>query len=83
MDQAAIIRFEGRLGGSFAEFARHRALRLALRLRILTLDAALARIEVAGPPDLVDAFEMALSLGPGDCLVLEVTRETNHGPKER
>jgi len=77
MAETAIYRFDGKLCDSFAEFARHRAARLDLGLRVLGLDAQSARFQVSGPPDLLDAFEMALSLGPGDCLVLEVTRETN------
>jgi hypothetical protein len=77
MDGAVILRFEGQLGLGFAEFARHRAARLALGMDVLGLNAGTARVAVWGQPDLVDAFEMAMSLGPGDCLVARVTRETN------
>jgi hypothetical protein len=31
-------------------------------------------VNVSGAAELVDAFEMACSLGPYDCLVLEVAR---------
>lgn len=78
MRHRAVMRFDGRLcAASFAEFAQHRAARLSLDLAVLDLGPQGARFAVSGPPDLVDAFEMALSLGPGDCLVLEVARETN------
>ncbi|MBC7735937.1 MAG: hypothetical protein H7245_01645 [Candidatus Saccharibacteria bacterium] len=62
---------------SFAEFARHRAARLSLHLDWLDQTDRLARLRVIGQADLVDAFEMALSLGPQDCLVLDVTRLDN------
>jgi hypothetical protein len=35
---------------------------------------AFARHRVCGSHDLVDAFEMACSLGPYECLVLDVVR---------
>lgn len=83
MDETVILGFTGRIGmASFEEFARHRAARLALGLTVLGLAPDAARFAVSGPPDLIDAFEMALSLGPSDCLVLEVTRATN-GPAAR
>jgi len=67
--------FSGRLEvQSFAEFAQHRARRLALGLDLLSQGPGAATMRVTGQPDLVDAFEMALSLGPADCLVLEVER---------
>ncbi|RWR49448.1 hypothetical protein EOW65_09000 [Sinirhodobacter ferrireducens] len=62
---------------SFAEFAAHRAARLSIALDTIAVDATAARLRVAGAPDLVDAFEMALSLGPADCLVREVERNDN------
>lgn len=77
-EETAVLRFDGQLReASFLEFAQHRAGRLSLGLAVLALSPGSARLAVSGPPDLVDAFEMALSLGPGDCLVLEVVRETN------
>ena len=39
------------------------------------------RLAVSGPVDLTDAFEMALSLGPADSLILEVRRNSNDGPR--
>jgi hypothetical protein len=72
----AVIRFAGRLvPESFAAFARHRAARLDLRVLALSADAEGARAHLAGPPALLDAFEMACSLGPLDCLVLDIERE--------
>jgi hypothetical protein len=59
---------------SFAEFAAHRAGRLALAMRIVASDAAAVTVDLAGAPDLVDMFEMACSLGPLDCVVHDVTR---------
>lgn len=61
---------------SFCEFVCHRARRL--QLDVVTEKAGDERIEVrvAGPPDLIDAFEMACSLGPIDCVVREVERRS-------
>jgi hypothetical protein len=57
---------------SFAAFARHRAGRLDLTAGEPEFGAGRASIRVSGQADLVDAFEMALSLGPLDCLIDEV-----------
>ena len=59
---------------SFAEFARHRAARLSLAVGPAELRPDRIRMTVSGQPDLVDAFEMACSLGPIDCLVEDVVR---------
>lgn len=70
--------FEGDLNSaSFAEFARHRAARLTLSLAIETASDRSMRLSVDGDPDLVDMFEMAMSLGPQDCIVHDVTRLKN------
>ena len=67
--------FTGRFEtASFAEFARHRAARLALEAQPPYLSPEKIRITVSGEGDLVDAFEMACSLGPIDCLVADVVR---------
>lgn len=67
--------FEGRLNGeSFSEFARHRAARLDLDLAIQSASDRAVRLSVDGETDLIDMFEMAMSLGPLDCIVLDVTR---------
>jgi acylphosphatase len=66
--------FTGRFEpASFAEFARHRAGRLALHASQAEFRPGQASITVTGQADLVDAFEQACSLGPIDCLVDEVT----------
>jgi len=59
---------------SFGEFMRHRALRLSVEARPRRLEAGRIEVEVEGEADLVDMFEMACSLGPIDCLVLDVER---------
>lgn len=66
--------FTGRFEvASFAEFARHRAARLALQASEPEFLPGRASITVTGQADLVDAFEQACSLGPIDCLVDDVT----------
>jgi hypothetical protein len=72
---AASIVFTGTLQPrSFVEFAEHRAERLGLRLRVDEAGPEAVRVSLAGQPDLLDMFEMACSLGPVDCLVLDVQR---------
>ncbi|KPF46550.1 hypothetical protein [Rhizobium sp. AAP43] len=67
--------FSGRLEpNSFTAFAEHRAARLALLLDIATCDRDHCRLAISGPEALIDAFEMATSLGPYDCIVLDVSR---------
>lgn len=67
--------FKGRLRPlAFTEFAQHRAGRLDLRLEMGEADEAVVKLAVTGAGDLVDAFEMACSLGPLDCIVLDVDR---------
>jgi acylphosphatase len=67
--------FQGRFDvDSFAEFARHRAARLSLDAAITALAPNRITVAVAGQPELLDAFEMACSLGPIDCLVEDVSR---------
>lgn len=64
------LTFRGRLHpAAFSEFVRRRAARLDLWFRISEATPGLFAIEVAGQPDLIDAFEMACTLGPIDCLV--------------
>ncbi|MDB5514280.1 MAG: hypothetical protein JWQ17_1038 [Tardiphaga sp.] len=80
MSEQACFVFTGQLRtDSFIEFARHRAARLGLRIDVgqisdqaVTVQAV--TVNVSGAAELVDAFEMACSLGPYDCLVLEVAR---------
>jgi hypothetical protein len=85
MSEQARFVFTGQLrADSFIEFARHRAARLGLRIDVgqisdqaVTVQALTVQaltVTVSGAAELVDAFEMACSLGPYDCLVLEVAR---------
>jgi hypothetical protein len=60
---------------SFVEFAQHRAERLGLDLQFGQANAEAVAVKVFGAGDLVDAFEMACSLGPFDCFVLDVVRD--------
>jgi len=62
---------------SFAEFVRHRATRLALEAELRTLRAERIEVDVTGEEDLIDMFEMACSLGPIDCIVLDIQRRPN------
>ncbi|MCC5958951.1 MAG: hypothetical protein JJU08_06395 [Rhodobacteraceae bacterium] len=62
---------------SFAEFAAHRAARLSLSHRMIEQDSGRALVQLSGPEALVDAFEMALSLGPHTCIVRDVRRQEN------
>lgn len=59
---------------SFAEFVRHRAARLSLGMRLGAVSGERVEVAVEGAADLVDMFEMACSLGPIDCLVLDIHR---------
>lgn len=59
----------------FTSFAEHRARRLDLAIELGASSAGAVTVTVEGEPDLVDAFEMACSLGPVDCIVLDVRRQ--------
>jgi hypothetical protein len=75
MKGATRIVFVGRfVPQSFAEFVHHRAHRLALSAGIDVIGPDRVEVSVTGEPDLVDAFEMACSLGPINCLVLDSFR---------
>jgi hypothetical protein len=65
---------------SFAGFAAHRAARLSVCHSVVSGSATSAVIRLTGPEALIDAFEMALSLGPRDCLVRDVRRLDNREP---
>ena len=62
---------------SFVDFARHRAERLGLDVQFGQASVEAIAMSVSGAIELVDAFEMACSLGPSDCFVLDVVRR--HG----
>lgn len=71
--ERVIYTFTGRFAiESFLGFARHRAARLDLPLAVLSNDDSAISLAVEGQEDLLDAFEMACSLGPHDCLVRDV-----------
>jgi hypothetical protein len=75
MIETAEITFRGQLHNeSFTEFALHRASRLALEINIGECSETFAVISVRGQEDLVDAFEMACSLGPYDCIIRDIKR---------
>lgn len=75
MRESACFVFRGRLRTeSFVEFARHRAARLCLGFEVGPVSSDAVALHVSGAAELVDAFEMACSLGPYDCLVLDVAR---------
>jgi hypothetical protein len=73
--------FLGRFNpGNFAEFMRHRAGRLALHADFGTISAHRIEVGVEGADDLIDMFEMACSLGPIDCLVVDIYRDAARLP---
>ncbi|MDM9620394.1 MULTISPECIES: hypothetical protein [unclassified Rhizobium] len=75
--QGAHFTFRGQMVcESFTEFALHRARRLDLEISMGACDTASATLSVRGQEDLVDAFEMACSLGPYDCIILDIERAT-------
>jgi hypothetical protein len=67
--------FGGKLcRAGFVAFARDRAWRLGLELEVAAVNAEAIALAVRGEVDLIDAFEMACSLGPSDSLVLTIDR---------
>jgi len=77
MTETARFVFRGQMVcDSFIEFAQHRARRLDLAIELESCDALSATFAVKGQGDLVDAFEMACSLGPYDCIILDIERST-------
>ncbi|MES0068583.1 hypothetical protein NKJ73_22640 [Mesorhizobium sp. M0074] len=78
--QTTRLRFIGRLvSSSFGEFADRRAARLNLDLLVHEAADDFFVVQVSGQPDLIDAFEMACSLGPIDCLVMDCERAEIRG----
>jgi acylphosphatase len=83
MNHVDTVVFRGRFRTeSFLEFVRHRAERLALRARIGTVTPHSIEVSVAGEEDLLDAFELACSLGPIDCLVIDYRRVRDDETRE-
>jgi len=72
--------FSGQFGPSFVDFTRHRVARLELDAGAPELRPDRVRITVSGQEDLVDAFEVACSLGPIDCLVDDIVRYPGDAP---
>ncbi len=71
---------------SFLDFVDRRAARLDLDVAVTSSGADRVAVEVSGQRDLIDAFEMACSLGPMDCLILDVERcriDTGTGGQRR
>jgi acylphosphatase len=62
---------------SFAEFIRHRAARLSIDVGTQVAHPERFEVVVSGEENLVDAFEVACSLGPLDCLVLDNFRRND------
>jgi hypothetical protein len=76
MKLAATMVFLGQfVPESFTEFMRHRAARLSVEAEFGRISRDRIEVAVQGDEDLVDMFEMACSLGPIDCLVLDIYRE--------
>jgi acylphosphatase len=72
MTRLEILVFLGRFPPeSFREFVQHRAQRLSLHVDFRTVSTGRIEVSVAGAAELIDAFELACSLGPIDCLVLD------------
>ncbi len=59
---------------SLSSLRATRAFRLDLGIDIGNISDEVISLTVSGAAELVDAFEMACSLGPYDCLVLDVAR---------
>ncbi len=75
MRTVATLIFRGSLDPArFVDFAEHRARRLDLHARLDDASARAVTMTVAGDADLIDAFEMACSLGPAGCLVRDFAR---------
>lgn len=78
MTGAATLIFIGRFRPeSFLEFVHHRAERLGLRTGLGAVRRDRIEVFVTGEEDLIDAFEIACTLGPLDCLVLDHARVAN------
>lgn len=65
---------------SFIDFIRHRAARLALYAGAELVCDDRIEVSVSGEADLIDAFEVACTLGPIDCLVRDHHRVASIRP---
>ena len=78
MREMATIVFSGSLDPErFVAFAEHRARRLDLAARLDAVGSEMVAVTVEGEADLIDAFEMACSLGPVTCIVRDVSRRAS------
>ncbi|KQO73596.1 hypothetical protein [Methylobacterium sp. Leaf89] len=75
MRSATVMTFSGRFRpASFRAFAEYRARLLDLTSVWGASGSERMVVTVSGQSDFVDAFEMACSLGPMDCLIHDVER---------
>ena len=75
MRTVATLIFKGSLDPArFIDFAEHRARRLDLQARLDDASPRAVTMTVAGEADLIDAFEIACSLGPAGCLIRDIAR---------
>jgi acylphosphatase len=82
MTETVRISFTGHfVPPSFLEFVDCRAARLDVDVSVMSADSGRVAVEISGQPDLIDAFEMACSLGPLDCMILDCERTTFHARK--
>ena len=80
MRTVATLTFRGTLDPArFIDFAEHRASRLDLHARLDDASPQAVTMTVAGEADLIDAFEIACSLGPAGCLVRDFARLPSRG----
>ncbi len=83
MSKAATLTLTGSFRPeSFARFVRDRAQLLSLAAIVRHRSRDVIVVAVEGEPDLVDAFEMACSLGPPDALVHDVAVQVGAPPGE-
>lgn len=72
---ATTLVFTGRFNlDAFTAFAEHRARRLDIVAGLIDGTPSRISFAVSGSPEMIVAFEMACSLGPASCLVLDVAR---------
>jgi hypothetical protein len=75
LEQARLVFMGSLRADSFVEFARHRASRLGLAIGVGAVSDQAITVDISGAAELVDAFEMACSLGPHDCIIFDVARD--------
>ncbi|MEM9430525.1 MAG: acylphosphatase [Pseudomonadota bacterium] len=74
------VTLTGRLEAASAiPWILHRGRLLSLRGWVRRVDDATIEMALEGPDPLLDAMEIACSLGPGDVMVETITRAAYHG----